>query len=157
MTLIIDMHACMYSVWPWIMSSACATLVLQAYMHVVTDCMLCGCILQALHMPALGLQVHVIRYQFEYEKHILQVFYCYTVPDCVGCHEQPIDVTSNIYDIWHARLIYSMWTARFGWFSLTVFDDIIDDVMCIPDSASLGLLPSATSCSVQFNIDIDFF
>ena len=66
-------------------------------MHVVTDCMLCGCILQVLHMPALGLLAHVIRYQFEYEKHILQVFYCYTVPDCVGCHEQFIDVTSDIY------------------------------------------------------------
>ena len=43
-----------------------------------------------------------------------------------------------------AWLIYSVWTARFG---LTVFVDIIYDVMCIPDSASLGLLPSAVTCT----------
>ena len=46
-----------------------------------------------------------------------------------------------------------MWTARFG---LTVFVDIIYDVMCIPDSASLGLLPIVLlHARVHFNIDID--
>ena len=61
--------------------------------HVVTVCMLCGCILQALHMAALGLQlVQVIQCQFECEKHILgcrSLVHCCicTVPDCVGCQE----------------------------------------------------------------------
>ena len=56
-----------------------------------------------------------------------------------------------------AQLIYSMWTARFGWSSLTIFVSIIYDVICIPDSASLGLhlLPSAVHARVHCNIDID--
>ena len=62
--LYIYMNA-MYSVW--IVWSACATL--GYFKHVVTDCMLCGCIRQALHKPAPGLQV--IQYQFDCEKHIL--------------------------------------------------------------------------------------
>ena len=39
----------------------------QAYVDI--HCLLCGCMLYTLHMPALGLQV--IQYKFEHDKHIL--------------------------------------------------------------------------------------
>ena len=58
-----------------------------------------------------------------------------------------------------ARLIYSMWTARFGWFKMTVWlrnVDLICDrcVLCTHNSASLGLFPSAPA-RVHSNCDID--